>query len=201
MTDGSSLLSSLGIPASAIADGDLAVHSPIDGRQSASVKSDSAAAIDAKCAPTRPFISGGSCRHRGAALFGGAWLVRVLFSPPKIESPLRVGKTRTFDAFSGHQKNDSTESFLMKPGELFRIYAFMSLSGSNLELLRSVSVMSSLCISTNNTRLTTPRWTRLTELPSQRRVAALAHHRPILISSKDVRIIMTVHAPPSRASR
>jgi aldehyde dehydrogenase (NAD+) len=50
MPDATSLLSSLGVPASAIADGDLAVHSPIDGRRIGLVKSDSPAAIDAKIA-------------------------------------------------------------------------------------------------------------------------------------------------------
>ena len=48
MPDATSLLSSLGVPASTISDGDLAVHSPIDGRKIGLVKSDSPAAIDAK---------------------------------------------------------------------------------------------------------------------------------------------------------
>jgi len=50
MVDAASLLSSLGIAASAIADGDIAVDSPIDGRRIGLVKSDSPAAIDAKIA-------------------------------------------------------------------------------------------------------------------------------------------------------
>jgi aldehyde dehydrogenase (NAD+) len=50
MPDATSLLSSLSVPASAIADGDIAVHSPIDGRQIGLVKSDSAGAIEAKIA-------------------------------------------------------------------------------------------------------------------------------------------------------
>ncbi|HXA71020.1 MAG TPA: aldehyde dehydrogenase family protein [Stellaceae bacterium] len=50
MADATLLLSSLGVPASAIADGDLAVHSPIDGRRIGLVKSDSPASIDAKIA-------------------------------------------------------------------------------------------------------------------------------------------------------
>src|SRR5438045_5622003 len=50
MTDAASLLSSLGVPASAIADGDIAIHSPIDGQRIGLVKSDSPAAIEAKIA-------------------------------------------------------------------------------------------------------------------------------------------------------
>ena len=50
MSDAASLLSSLGVPASAISDGDIAVHSPIDGKRIGLVKSDGAAAIDAKIA-------------------------------------------------------------------------------------------------------------------------------------------------------
>ena len=50
MPDATSLLSSLGVPAAATSDGDLAVHSPIDGRKIGLVKSDSPAAIDAKIA-------------------------------------------------------------------------------------------------------------------------------------------------------
>lgn len=50
MSDAASLLSSLGVPASAISDGDIAVHSPIDGRRIGLVRSDSSAAIDAKIA-------------------------------------------------------------------------------------------------------------------------------------------------------
>ncbi len=48
MTDTASLLASLGVPGSMIADGDIAVQSPIDGRRLGLVKSDSPAAIDAK---------------------------------------------------------------------------------------------------------------------------------------------------------
>jgi aldehyde dehydrogenase (NAD+) len=50
MPDAASLLSPLGVPASAISDGDIAVHSPIDGKRIGLVKSDSPAAIDAKIA-------------------------------------------------------------------------------------------------------------------------------------------------------
>jgi aldehyde dehydrogenase (NAD+) len=50
MPDATSLLSSLGVSASTISDGDLAVHSPIDGRKIGLVKNDSPAAIDAKIA-------------------------------------------------------------------------------------------------------------------------------------------------------
>src|SRR5215470_3062979 len=50
MSDAPTLLSSLGVPTSATADGDLAIHSPIDGRRIGLVKSDSPAAIDAKIA-------------------------------------------------------------------------------------------------------------------------------------------------------
>jgi aldehyde dehydrogenase (NAD+) len=50
MPDAASLLSSLGVSPAAFADGDMAVHSPIDGRKIGLVKSDSAAAIDAKIA-------------------------------------------------------------------------------------------------------------------------------------------------------
>jgi len=50
MLDAASLLSGLGMPPSAIADGDIAVHSPIDGRRIGLVKSDSPSAIDAKIA-------------------------------------------------------------------------------------------------------------------------------------------------------
>ncbi|MGH7124493.1 MAG: aldehyde dehydrogenase family protein, partial [Stellaceae bacterium] len=50
MTDAASLLSSLGVPASATTDGDIAVHSPINGRRIGLVKSDNSAGIDAKIA-------------------------------------------------------------------------------------------------------------------------------------------------------
>ena len=50
MPDAASLLSSLGVPASAMSDGDIVVHSPIDGRRIGLVKGDSPAGIDAKIA-------------------------------------------------------------------------------------------------------------------------------------------------------
>src|SRR5579859_6209459 len=50
MPDAALLLSSLGVPAAAISDGDIAVHSPIDGKRIGLVKSDSPAAIEAKIA-------------------------------------------------------------------------------------------------------------------------------------------------------
>ena len=50
MSDAASLLSSLGVPASAISDGDITVHSPIDGRRIGLAKSDGAASIDGKIA-------------------------------------------------------------------------------------------------------------------------------------------------------
>src|SRR5712692_2794904 len=50
MLDAASLLSSLGVSPSTVADGDITVHSPIDGRRIGLVKSDSPAAIDAKIA-------------------------------------------------------------------------------------------------------------------------------------------------------
>jgi aldehyde dehydrogenase (NAD+) len=50
MLDAASLLSSLGVSPTTVADGDMAVHSPIDGRMIGQVKSDSAATIDAKIA-------------------------------------------------------------------------------------------------------------------------------------------------------
>ena len=50
MPDAASLLSSLGVPASAFSDGDITVTSPIDGRSLGLVKSDSSTGIDAKIA-------------------------------------------------------------------------------------------------------------------------------------------------------
>jgi aldehyde dehydrogenase (NAD+) len=50
MSTPASLFSALGIPASAVVDGDIAVHSPIDGEAIAHVRSDAAADIDAKIA-------------------------------------------------------------------------------------------------------------------------------------------------------
>ena len=50
MPDAAPLLSSLGVPPSVVSDGDIAVHSPIDGKRLGLVKSDNLAGIDAKIA-------------------------------------------------------------------------------------------------------------------------------------------------------
>ncbi|MDH3912888.1 MAG: aldehyde dehydrogenase family protein, partial [Rhodospirillales bacterium] len=51
--DPKSLYQSLGLDADALKDGDLAVHSPVDGREIARIETDSPGQVDAKIAAAR----------------------------------------------------------------------------------------------------------------------------------------------------